>query len=146
MLPIYFHGTYNRHKEHNNTVWKNKFSATKHVSFFPHIVITISDAFLTAINNSLHSVLVKMGMAVQKVAGLSHHCCHCLKHTTHCLTALPSAVGLNNCSASIDERQWVLCFLCGRMQWHTFASSALSCQSHLVTLPPYCPLSQGNKT
>jgi len=29
MPPIYFHGNYNRYKEHN-TIWQRKFSATKH--------------------------------------------------------------------------------------------------------------------
>jgi len=30
MPPIYFHGDYNRYKEHNNTIGWSKFSATKH--------------------------------------------------------------------------------------------------------------------
>jgi len=29
MPPIYFHWNYNRYKEHNNTIWQGKFSATE---------------------------------------------------------------------------------------------------------------------
>ena len=44
MPPTYFHGNYNRYKEHSNTVGWIKFSATEH-------------CFSTVTTKSLHSVL-----------------------------------------------------------------------------------------
>jgi len=42
MLPIYFHGNYNRFKEHNNNVWESKFSATEH--YFFNMNLNMEDA------------------------------------------------------------------------------------------------------
>ena len=59
---------------------------------------------------------------------------HC--HHSHCQNAPPTTslcshplVGLHKCSASVNECQWVSSFLHGGIQWHTFASSAVQCQT-----------------
>ena len=62
------------------------------------------------------------------------HCCHC-----HCWNASPTTslfspplFGLNKHSASVDECQWVQFFPHGWIQWPTFASYTLPCQT------PFC--------
>ena len=52
MPAIYFHGNYNRYKEHSNTIWQSKFSATKILCY--STVTTISYAFSPAMKKSLH--------------------------------------------------------------------------------------------
>ena len=76
--------------------------------------------------------------------------CTCTVEVTHCFKApvtvlllkqnIPPTAslsfhplfGLHQCSASTDECQLVPLFPCGGIQFHTFASSALSCQR------PFC--------
>ena len=138
MPPAYIRRNYSRYKEHNNTIWKRKFSATKKVLF--NVVTIISYAFSPATNKSLHTVLIKICIAVQNVACLSC-CCH------HCWNAPPTAslcwhplFSPHKCSASVDECQ--LCaifFLHESIQWHTFASYTLPCQSPLCQTAPLLP-------
>mgnify|MGYP001853061509 CR=1 FL=1 len=59
MPPIYFHGNYNRYKEHNNAVWQSKFSATKYY-FSAHSLPLAMLFFLLPMNKSLHAMLIKI--------------------------------------------------------------------------------------
>ena len=112
-------------KEHNNTVF---------------ITVTVSCAFLPALNKSLHAANLTICMAVQNVPCLPC-CCH------HCWNTPPTAslcsrplVGLHKCSTSIDECQWVPFFFShGGIQWHTFASYALPCQMPSCQTAPLLP-------
>jgi len=56
MPPIYYHGNYNRYKEHNNTNWKQILS---YKMLFFNIVTTIKYALLPVMNKSLHVMHVK---------------------------------------------------------------------------------------
>ena len=57
MPPIYFHGTYNRNKEYNNTVWQQILS---YRTLFFGIIASISYAFSSRMNRSLHVALIKI--------------------------------------------------------------------------------------
>lgn len=103
MPPVDFHESCNRYKEHNNTIWQNKFSATKH--FFNTVTI-ISYAFLLAMNKNLCAMLLTICMTVRNVACLS--CCY-----RHCCNAPFSAsvcshppFGVHKCSANVCEWQF----------------------------------------
>ena len=100
MPPVYFHGNYNRFKEHNN-IWQSKFWAVKH---YFSIVITISCAFLPTVNESLRVMLVKNCMAVWNMACLLHHCWNVPPIASLCSHPL---FGLQKRSANIDECQWM---------------------------------------
>ena len=84
---------------------------------FINVVTTIGYAFSPAMNKSLHAAHIKIRMAVQNVACLSRHCCHCWNETpTSSLCSRP-LFGLCKCSASVNECQWRnslirLCFIC----------------------------------
>ena len=52
MPPIYFHGTYNSYKEHNNAIWQRKFSPARHY-FSTH-----SQPVAVHFHQSLHAVLL----------------------------------------------------------------------------------------
>lgn len=58
MPPVYFHGNYDRYKEHSNTVWKSIFSATKY--YFFNVDMSISYRFSPAKDKSLHVVLINI--------------------------------------------------------------------------------------
>ena len=90
---------------------------------------------------------------VTTVHGLGLSCIrHCCYH--HCWNTPPSTslcshtlFGLLKHSANINECQYVQAFfLYGEIQWHTFASSALPCQTHCVRLPLCYHLSHSNNT
>jgi len=82
MPPICLHENYNRYEEHNNAIWKSKFSATKY--YFLTVTI-ISYAFSPAneqepacyTHNNLHS-----GGAPLLTPTTHHHCAH-----IHCLVS-----------------------------------------------------------
>lgn len=59
MLPLHFHGKYNRCKEHDNSICQNKLSAMKHCFTFS-TVPAINYAFLPVINKSLHAMVVQI--------------------------------------------------------------------------------------
>ena len=95
-------------------------------TLFSNVVTTISYSFSLVINTSLHVTLTEVCMAVQNVACLSC-CCH------QCWNTPPTAslfshplFGVHKYSPSVDECQWE------PFQWHTFALSALPCQT------PFC--------
>ena len=88
MLLIYFHGNYNRYKEHKNGVVAEQILSYK-ILFF-NIVTTISSAFSPAMNKSLHTVLVKISTGGNDQLSLLP----LLKCTTHHLTVLRSTVWL----------------------------------------------------
>ena len=128
MPPIYFHRNSDSYKEHSNTVRKilsYKFSNT---------VTTSSHAFLLAVNNSLHAVLVKICTSRGDPLSLLP----LLKCTTHPSLCSHPLFGLHKCSASVDEHQWVPFFPHGGIQCHTFVSSALPCQTPLCHTATKC--------
>ena len=90
----------------------------------------ISHVFLPAMNKSLHGILVKICTSGDDPL---------LKQSTHHLTALHPLLHLHQHSASISECQWVPLFPHGEIQWHTFASYALPCQTPLCQTTPMLP-------
>jgi len=82
-LPIYFHGNYNSYNEHINAAWHSKISAT---TWDFSTVTTISSAFLSALNRSLHVILVKICAR----RGNPLLLLPVLKRTTYYLTVLTS--------------------------------------------------------
>ena len=105
-----------RYKEHDITVWWSKFSDTKHHFF--SIVNTTRYAFLPVMNKVLHAALIRIctirGDQLPWVTTVETS-----------LTASPCShqlFGLYNCSASINECQWVQFFLHGGIPWHAVAS------------------------
>jgi len=63
-------------------------------------------------------------------------CWNALTTTSLCCHPL---VGLHECTASVNECQWVQLFLHGGTQFHTFASYALSCQMSFCQNAPLLP-------
>jgi len=116
---IYFHGKYNRYKEHNNTVLSCE-------TLFCNIATTISYAFLPAMNKNLHAVLVNICMAVWNVAHLSHGCCHCWNTPSTTWLCSNTLFGLHKYSASIHECQWRPFFLHGGIQHLCFINTFIS--------------------
>ena len=55
MSPIYFHGNYNRYKEHNNTQ-----QILSYKTLLLNIITTISCAFSPVMNKILHVALIKI--------------------------------------------------------------------------------------
>ena len=82
---------------------------------------------------------IKICKATWNMACLSHHCCHWwnLPPTTS-LCSHP-LFGLHKYSASISECQCVPFFLHGGIQFHTFASSSLPCQTPFCQIAPLLP-------
>lgn len=140
MPPVDFHESCNRYKEHNNTIWQNKFSATKH--FFNTVTI-ISYAFLLAMNKNLCAMLLTICMTVRNVACLS--CCY-----RHCCNAPFSAsvcshppFGVHKCSANVCE--WQFFFSC----MEEFPCAPLPhrhlCVRHLCHTAPLLPSVAGQQ-
>jgi len=96
-----------------------------------NIVTTMRYAFLPAMYKSLHAALIKMCMAVQNMAYLSHCRCHCWNTPPKASLCSYPLFGLHKCSASIDEYQWVPFSPHGKIQFHTFSSYALPYQTSL---------------
>jgi len=88
MPPYYFHGNYNRYKDHNSIIWQRKFSATKHFFFFFNVVSTIPTAISPVINKILNYGLMK----ICTDGGSSLLLSPLLKRTTHHHTAHISTV------------------------------------------------------
>jgi len=57
MPPIYFHGNYNIYKQHNNTLIEQVLS---YKALFFTTAATISYAFSTVMNKSMHATIVKI--------------------------------------------------------------------------------------
>ena len=98
MPPLYFHGNYNGYKEHNNTIWQSKFSATK---LFFNIVTTISSAFSPAMESGC------MPRSQNSAPAEVTHCCHCWNAPPTASLCLYPLVGLHKHSTRVDECQWV---------------------------------------
>ena len=110
------------HKEQDNTVWWSKYK-----TLFFNIITTISHAFLPAMSKSLHAMLIKICMAtIWFVLSTASLCLHPL-------------FGLHRHSASVNECNGCHFFLHGGIQWQTFASSALLCQTLFCQSAPLLP-------
>ena len=99
----------------------------RYETLFFNIDTTISYTFSSAVNRSLHVVLIKTCMAIQNMACLSCHCLHCW-NTAHILSLYSHLLfGLHKCSKSVNEYQLVsffsrwrnsvthFCFICTSM-------------------------------
>ena len=92
-------------------------------TLFFNIVTIISCAFLTAVNKSLHAMLIKMC-----TSRVDWQCWNAWPTTSMCSHPL---FGLHKCSTSISECHWVPFFPHGEIQWHIFASYPLPYQMPL---------------
>jgi len=122
------------------TVTKNTIMLFERANFqlqniFFNTVPTISCILLLTMNKSLHAAFINTYSS-----GGDHCCCH------HCWNAPPTTslcshplFGLHKCSASVNECQCVQFFLCRGIQWHTFASYVLPCQTPFCQTAPLLP-------
>ena len=78
-------------------------------------------------------------MAACSVAYLSCHCCHCWNTPPTASVFSHWLFGLHKCSGSVDECQWVQLFPHGGIQWQTFTSYALPCQTPFCQSAPLRP-------
>ena len=141
MPPIYFHENDNWYKDHNSTVWYRKFLATK---LFFSVVTTISHSFLPTMSKSLHTVRVKIWMAMQSKACLSGHCCHCWNAPPTISLCSHLLFGLHKHSVSIKDCQWVpYFFLHGGIQWHALLRTHFHVTCHCVRVLLCCHLLHG---
>jgi len=101
MPPIYFHGNYNRYKEHDNHLTEQILSYT---TLFISRVTTVSCAFLPVMKKSLHGARITICMAAQNMACLSCHCHQLLKCITHSPTELTLTVWSPK---MLNEHQWI---------------------------------------
>ena len=67
-------------------------------------------------------------MTIQNTAYISCCCCYCSDASPTASLCSHSLFGFHKHSTSIDECQWMRYFLHGRIQFHLFASFALSRQ------------------
>jgi len=88
--------------------------------------------------DTFHFVMWQLYMAIQKMACLSHCCCHCWNVPPTTSLSSHSLFGLYPCSASIDKCQWVPSFLNEGGKFHIFASYTLPCQTPCCQ---HCPSS-----
>ena len=88
------------------------------------IITTINYAFLTAMNKSLHFVIVKIHVAAWNDACLSCHCCHCWNAPPTASLRSHPQFGLHKHLASVDKyaifSMWRnsvthFCFMCTSM-------------------------------
>lgn len=90
--------------------------------------------FLPTINKNSHSMLIKIYMTIWSIACYSLSLSPLLKHTIHCACI--------HCFFSINIQQALIningChfFLHGLLKFHTFATSALPCQTPLYQSAP----------
>ena len=98
-------------------------------TLFFYTVATISCAFLPVMNKSLHATLVKVCNPLSPL----------LKCITHHLTVPTSTVWSASTFTSTDECQWVPFFPPGGIEFHPFASDALSCQTLFCQTAPLLP-------
>ena len=113
--------------------------ANSQLPLFSNMITTISCALLPARNKSLYATLRKILMAVQKVVCLSHRYHQCWNTPPTTSLCSHPLVGLHKHSASVSECQWVPFLLCGGLQFHTFASSTLLCQTPFCQTAPLLP-------
>ena len=97
---------------------------------FSSIVTTISSAFLPEVKKSLHAVLIKT------CTSGSDPLSPLLNAPPTASPCLHSLFGLHKCPASLNECQRLTFFLNGGIQCHSFASSALPCQT--LFCQPFC--------
>ena len=104
-----------------------------------NIATTISYALLPAMNKTLCGVFVKICSSGGDP--LLHSCYDSIIADMHC--PLPDCshplFGLLKCPASINECQQVQFFLHGGIQFHTFASYTLPCQTPFCQTAPLLP-------
>jgi len=95
--------------------------------------------------DTLHFVLWQLCVAVWNMACLSHCCHHCWNAPA--ITSLCSHLlfGLQKRSARVNECQWVPFFLYGGIQFPTFASYALPCQTPFCQTTPLLPSVTGQQ-
>ena len=96
--------------------------------------------FLPAVNRSLHTMLIKMCVAVWNVTCLSHRCHHCWNAVPFTSLCLHPLFGLYKCFASVIECQWVQFFMHGWIWFHIFALCSLPCQMAIVSDCPYAAI------
>ena len=89
--------------------------------------------------NAPHFVVWPLSVAVWNMACLSCHFCHCWNVPPTALLCSHPLFGLHKYSASISECQCVPFFLHGGIQFHTFASSSLPCQTPFCQIAPLLP-------
>ena len=89
------------------------------------VVSAVSYTFSSAMKKSLYAVLTKTF-----TAEVTHcHSCHCWNAPPTTSLCSHSLLCLHKCLSRIDECQWVPFFPHEGIQWHTFASYALPCQT-----------------
>lgn len=95
-------------------------------------------SFLSAVNKSLHVVLVAVC-----ISGDDHcHCHHCWNAPpTHPSLCSHSLLSLHKCSACISECQWVQYFLHRGFQWNTFFFICTSMSDAVLSDCPSAPIS-----
>ena len=108
---------------------------------FFNIVTTISQSTqMSRLRRSLfHGVTAVHGCLEHSLSFTSFS--PLLKCTTHCLTVLTSTVWSPSTFSrfNVGECQWELLFLHGGIQWHTFTSSTLPCQTPICQNAPLLP-------
>jgi len=120
-LIFIFHRNYNRYKEHNNTIWWNKFSARKPLSM--HYCQWWTRACVPCLQKS----------SPVRVT----HCCYCHCWNSLSTTSMRSLLfNFHQHSPSINECQCVQFFLQGGIQSRlrficTFMSGAILSDCHL---------------
>ena len=137
MTPNYFHGNYNRCKEHN-LIQRILFDRANSVFQCCHCISYEQNEQRLAF--CAHKNLYKRkGPSVSRLWWL-----YCSWNTppTASLCSHP-LFGLCKHSESISEFKWVPFFLCGGIQFHPFASAVLPCQAAFCqTAPLLLPVTQ----
>ena len=129
MLLIYFHGNYNSYKKTQRYLVEQ---ILNYRTLFFNRVTIISYTFFASDEQEPVAMLVKMTC-------ISCWRCHCWNTPpTASLHSHPLS-GLHKHSVRIDECLWVTFFLRGGIQFHTFASLALPCQTSTCQTAPLLP-------
>lgn len=84
-------------------------------------------------------VVWQLYMTIQNVVCLSRHCCYCWNATHAASLCSHRLFDLHKRSSMLMNVNGCLSFLHGRIQWHPFASFALSCQMPLYQTAPLLP-------
>ena len=120
--------------------WQSKFCCK---TLFFNIVTTLTNAFLTMMNKSLHAMLLKICTSRGDPLSHCHHCWNAPSNTSLCSHPL---FGLHKHSSSIKECQWMPFFF----NMEKFSDTPLlhlqSCvRHHFIRLPLCCYMLHGNK-
>ena len=117
----------------NNTKSLRIWQCTWECALFFHIVTTISYAFSPAVNKNCKPHAWKP--APVEVT----HCHHCWNTAPTASLCSQPLFGLHQNSATVNECQQTQFFLHWGIQWHTFASSTLPCQTSFYQTAPLLP-------